>query len=403
MTPANAKRRSLPGERGRPFHFAGRAEELSTLHERLDILCKTRDPGEGMALVTGVPGIGKTQLGRKFVDEARRRDDAVDVRVLDLKTISFEDHVNVFLAIGRALGEDAAFREIAALDAKITGGAVTVNIAGLAGGSGSASRDIARHTGQLPELLETSATNGLWDGKALVVAVDEVQNISAEGIVNLCVLHEGVADCPIMVLGLGLQHAPDVLSSRNSNVSISRKGCTIKLKPLTLNETLAVITEGIRKQAGIVVSEETALELAKASQNFPQHIHGYLVGAIRAIDRHGGLENELSLTEALRHGHKQRTDYYDGRLASMSAPLRRPMLSVVKKMRDLDANVLTHDQAACAAGGEAIDEAVRHGVLTVSVMGDLSFGIPSFHDHMSRLLDDELPSARMSVNEVVDR
>ena len=88
----------------------------------------------------------------------------------------------------------------------------------------------------------------------------------------------------------------------------------------------------------------------------------------------------------------------------MSAPLRRTMLSVVKKMRDLETNVLTQDQAASATGNEeAIDEAVRHGVLTVSVIGDLSFGIPSFHDHMSRLLDDELPGGRMSVNKVVDR
>ena len=56
--------------RDEPYHFAGRREELTVLHERLDEVTETSESLGGMALVTGVPGVGKTQLGRRFGKEA---------------------------------------------------------------------------------------------------------------------------------------------------------------------------------------------------------------------------------------------------------------------------------------------------------------------------------------------
>ena len=63
----------LRSERGRPPFFAGRSAELAALRKRFDDLCETGDATEGLALIVGVPGIGKTQLGRRFVEEVARR------------------------------------------------------------------------------------------------------------------------------------------------------------------------------------------------------------------------------------------------------------------------------------------------------------------------------------------
>ena len=57
--------------RDEPYHFAGRREELAVLHSRLDEVHETGESVGGVALVTGVPGIGKTQLGRQFGKEAQ--------------------------------------------------------------------------------------------------------------------------------------------------------------------------------------------------------------------------------------------------------------------------------------------------------------------------------------------
>ena len=59
-----ARHAKLRSQREPPRYFAGRARELGALNGRLDDLCETGDPTGGMALVVGVPGVGKTQLVR---------------------------------------------------------------------------------------------------------------------------------------------------------------------------------------------------------------------------------------------------------------------------------------------------------------------------------------------------
>lgn len=56
-----------------PPRFAGRKPELGLLHQGLDYLLQTGDPYGGIVLITGVPGIGKTQLTRRFAEDAQGR------------------------------------------------------------------------------------------------------------------------------------------------------------------------------------------------------------------------------------------------------------------------------------------------------------------------------------------
>lgn len=55
-------------DRGTPAHFASRKAEL---HELLDFV-RANDPGAGIKLVVGVPGVGKAELVRRFVESAQR-------------------------------------------------------------------------------------------------------------------------------------------------------------------------------------------------------------------------------------------------------------------------------------------------------------------------------------------
>ena len=60
----------LGGDRSRSLHFAGREHELEALHTRLDFLVKEQDPEDGIVLIDGIQGIGKTGLLREFARQA---------------------------------------------------------------------------------------------------------------------------------------------------------------------------------------------------------------------------------------------------------------------------------------------------------------------------------------------
>ena len=60
--------RLLGTERNAPPHFAGRADELSKLASYAEYVFQNADPSGGIVLIDGVPGSGKTQLMRRFVE-----------------------------------------------------------------------------------------------------------------------------------------------------------------------------------------------------------------------------------------------------------------------------------------------------------------------------------------------
>ena len=96
------------------------------------------------------------------------------------------------------------------------------------------------------------------------------------------------------------------------------------------------------------------------------------------------------LDDALAAGNKARVDYYNARLGMLAD--RGAVFPVVRAMAEGKCSSLPRAEAALAVdqarydGGHAIEQAIRHGVLTLDDEGCLSFGIPSFHTHMGRLL-----------------
>ena len=382
---AHPQRMELGTERDAPPHFAGRIEELAALNRRLDALCASANPEAGMSLITGVQGVGKTHLGLKFARDATKREGARQVfwKSLLPETLAADDAV-VFMAIIRALGSESAGRKIADLDAKVTRVGADFGLA-----KANVSLDRVRKTHDLAELLGESVTAGVWNGKALVVTIDELQTVSSAGMGTLRVLHQGVPDCPMMVLGIGLQHTPEVLSSPEGAAGISRVAQEFNLGPLSADEAFEAIYDGLLA-LGHDVPQSCAKALAEASMGFPQHIHGYLASACEAISRHERLKEGASLTEALAIGDKARVAYYEGRLRLMSNS--RAMLSVIGAMAergarnlDIDATTKALDDASFD-GPDVVREAIEHGVLTRSARSELSFGIPSFHGYMEEWL-----------------
>ena len=379
-----ARRVELRSEREPPLHFAGRTKELAALRKRLDDLCETGDASGGMALIVGVPGVGKTQLGRKFVDDATARDAALDIRRLATDTSMLEHHVDLFLAMARALDVEEEARRVADLDTRST-----ARSAGVGFVRGGLTQEHARHTGGLSALLDSAKHAGIWRGKALVLVVDELQTVQPQGMTALRVLHQGDHGCPILLVGIGLQHTQQVLANpSDGSAGISRVAEPIRLGVLPDSEAFEAIEKNMLA-LGHAIPESCVAKLARVSHGFPQHIHGYLAGAEAAIAKHGGLAPGPSLDDALEAGARARADYYDTRLSML--PNQNAMLPVVDAMLEQRRSALWQEEAVRAIndasfdGERTLQEAIKHGVLTLE-RGGVSFGIPSFFDHMKKLL-----------------
>lgn len=352
--------------RDEPYHFAGRREELGILHGRLDEVIETGKSLGGVALVTGVPGIGKTQLGRRFAKEAQLRCDA-KVRHLAISTGMLSDDWSLFIAIGRALECEDGFR-MAAEETT------------------AASRGIAGSVGHL-----LSRSSAAWRGTALVLTVDELQGVRPAGMAVLEELHLGLHGCPILLVGIGLQNTLRVLESGDSRGGLSRPATHLRLGTMAIDDAEEAIA-GAMQALGGEIPKQGAATLAQMSQGFPQHIHGYIKGACAAYDEHGGLDSRAAIDDAAEYGHRQRQDHYQDRLAALGAANRSAMLNVAATMLDKGVDRLAWDAAVEAAGAKrenpeaVIEAAVARGVLAEAEDGTVGFGMPSFFAYMEAQL-----------------
>ena len=359
----------LPDERQAPLYFAGRKDELDALNVELNALCATGKAPGGLRLVTGVPGVGKTQLAVKYTDRvARTKVNGVDAHTLILEPNGLKDETSLFRSICDGLGEAAAGDRVAQAAIAALRGRVSANA------------DVGWHTGDLGLLLRQSLAAGLWKNKALVIVVDELQRIDADGIDLLSVLHMNVHNCPMQLIGFGLQHTATVLANPGDDRSgISRVRPPLMLGPLSSEDTVDAIEGNLKALGHSAIPKESVKALADASFGFPQHIHGYLKGADVALRRFRSLDGE-ALKSALRDGDENRKRYYEMRLAAVKGADR--LLPLVGHMTSSKQDAIGQSEAKAIIGGDVVDAAVAHGVLSQSPKGDLSFAIPSFANYM---------------------
>ena len=375
-------RLEIPDERSRLPYFAGRDAELNAFEGKLRGVCTDGQSTSGVVLTTGVPGSGKTLLAREFAERiGGRAFDGRTVAALTTSPQSLNDPVTLFKRIAAAIGESGKGAEIAQIDDRVTGGTL-----GLMGARAAVTKDAGRHTSDLEGLLGASKREGLWRANALVLIIDELQRakrLKDTGVDALCVLHDGSHGCPVLLLGFGLQHT----AANLVDVGISRIVAPRTLAPLNDRDARAAFRENLRAFGHQDIPARSMDALVQASHGFPQHVRGYIEGVDIALKQGQRLDGP-ALEAALRHGDELRVAYYDQRLDARR--IRNPMLALASVMRDSGRRTLDIDDAKAAvvaAGhdGEAVDAGIESGALTL-LRGEVSFGIPSFHDHMLDLL-----------------
>ena len=377
---------TIPGERMPPIYFAGRTKELRRFDEHLRVLCISGE-SDGLHLVVGVPGSGKTRLAREFerrVDGGRVARRAISALTISVRELG--DPLTMFKTIGRAIDAEQEANAIAQIDDRVA----TVS-GGVLGSSATVARDIGRHTSAFAGLLRESNDKGMWKNKALVLLVDELQAIDANAISTLQILHEGLSGCPILLVGFGLNHTAARLASFPDSQGISRIATPLVLRSLDAKDTYDVFDKTLEQLGHRDVPTKSFGELVEASQGFPQHVNGYLDGAHRALLQHGRLEGK-SLEEALRYGDERRVDYYNQRLATEH--LHRPMTTLVAAMEQDRPTPLNYHDALkvleqAGFGKRELEGAIAHGALSCDSDDRVSFGIPSFHSYMVDLLANE--------------
>ena len=378
---------TLRTARSMPLNFGGRSGELSMLSDRLAEIMETGDAGSGVALIVGVPGSGKTTLARTF---ARRKSESAGVAMIEGGVSRLNDPLNLFLEMGVEIGADEMFREIAGVDSRLKSGGVGVGIV-----KGVAEYEHVRTTGVFESLLNETARQGLWDGKALILVVDELQRLTESQSKVLADLHQGLHHCPILVVGAGLQNTEQVLARRG----ISRISDSINLGPLNREATRDIISTtliDLEREAPLNVVDA----LADASHDFPQHIHCYLKAAVAAVNASVGWHAPGMLKQVLAKGDEFRAAYYDSRLLAMDDGRPR-MLPLIERMVNTGVVRITKRSAekAITEAGEddgelAVSDAIQHGVLTLEGDNHVSFGIPSFHGHMVGVLQQHRDTLR---------
>lgn len=382
MRPSTAQPASvvLGTSKSEPAHFAGRQRELAELARTYEYVSSSGKPAGGLVLVSGVQGVGKTQLVEHFVKTSSVVRLALTTN--DLDALPEE----LFVWMMRAVGSERRAAKLTGLCRNLTG----IRAYGLQLG---AERPRGRRT--LGHLLAESKDRGWWQGRTLVVTIDELQTVTAGQRDTLRVLHEGAYGAPIMLVCAGLQHTADRLGATLQNPdgtenadSISRFA-EIRLGPLARSETCEAIDQGLQR-LNITPSAEQIDVLAAHAMDFPQHIHGYLQGVWEAMAGRSGAPGRQELEMAVRSGDDARAAFYEQRLRGTLDAETIPALAAAmdrQRVRDLRwkeaAAVLA--QMGAEDPDATLQSALEHGVLTTDPRRRVSFGIPSFHDHMSAL------------------
>ena len=375
----------LGTERNAPPHFAGRTDELAKLASYAEYVFGNADPSGGIALIDGVPGAGKTQLLREFVEGLQ----AGGRNVLNLAVTTAdipEDAKSLMFLIASAMpvGRRRALG-IAGEERR----ARSVSLAGVGkfDWDNAAAPDLP-----ITEMLRLSKDTGWWKDQSMVVSIDEIQTIEPPARKMLRVLHEGLHGCPILVACAGLTQSARVLANpENRQNEISRCGLHLRLGLLSEEEACEAIVEGLTK-LGVRCPAAAGERLAAASMGFPQHVYGYIAGAMAASEKTKPAEDGF-LTAALAHGDEIRRQYYEARLSAMRAP-KGIVYFLAGAMEDAGADraMFLHElvdalgrlppgfNPSALPAAAVIDSAVDAGVL-VEKAGRYAFGIPSFHEH----------------------
>ena len=388
----------LGGDRSRSLHFAGRRKELAALHERFQYLVSEQDPEDGLVLIDGIQGIGKTGLLREFARQAVAEGRYGETEVVHLPLVAEE------------LGERPG--DLAATMLNNIPSAVPTDMQGARREVSRAfawiKRTVKRGPGfelrvqadlPLNQLLRESKALGWWDGRALLLTIDEIQNIDGNGRRNLATLHEGKHGCPILVICAGLQHSRQVLqdplrtTDERPSPAISRFS-TFTLAMLSREDSIEAVQQSVLKATDRALPAELAERIASICEGFPQHLHGYVQAAVYAAQTFGTLDADDAKQWVMEQGDDARRTYYEGRLASFSPDEGIALCQIAAIAREHDGHVAWRVAADAtdaadtdATGRQLLTAAIQKGVVSLAEGStDLVFPIPPLMNHLASRL-----------------
>ena len=386
----------LGGDRSRSLHFVGRRRELAALHARLEYVVSEQDPEDGLVLIDGIQGIGKTGLLREFARQAVSEGRYGETEIAHLPLVAEE--------LGARPGDLAATmlnRFPSAVPKDIQGAKREVSRA-----FAWFRRTVQRGPGfelrvqadlPLNQLLRESKDLGWWDSRALLLTIDEVQNIDGDGRRNLATLHEGRHGCPILVVCAGLQHSRQVLQDPlqtkddRPSPAISRFS-THTLDMLSREDSIEAVRQSVLKAGNRSVPTELAQRIAGVSLGFPQHLHGYVEAAVSALRVWDTLETNDAQQRVMEQGDDARRAYYEGRLTSFSPDEGIALCQIAAIAGEREGRIPWRVAAAAAdaadtdaTGRQLLTAAIQKGVVSLAEGStDLVFPIPSLMNHLAR-------------------
>ena len=249
----------------------------------------------------------------------------------------------------------------------------------------------------LNQLLRESKDLGWWDGRALLLTIDEVQNIDGNGRRNLATLHEGKHGCPILVVCAGLQHSRQVLqdplqtADDRPSPRISRFTAHT-LTMLSHEDSIEAVRQSVLKASDRSMPTDLAEQIATACMGFPQHLHGYVQASVNALRTWGTLDTNDAKHWVMAQGDEARRTYYEGRLTSFSPDEGIALCQIAAIASEREGRVpwrLAAEAIDAAdtgtTGRQLLTAAIQKGVVSLAEGStDLVFPIPSLMNHLAR-------------------
>lgn len=396
----NDNSQTLLGERDSPLVFGGRSEELGELHEFFRPI-RTRQSNNptrgGLFLVSGIQGIGKTQMAKEFIK--REVEAHEDVHMIEINVSSLKNHTVCYKDIRT---EVSRFGKVASSAERLFGFKATLPVVGEV--SFDKADDGLDFNARLKSLREK------WGDRTLIVYVDEIQGIESEpkeAVDALGMLCSGTHGCPMMVLCSGLQNSHKVLAELGGH-QLSRQARHIVLGALTTDETLDCIDESLREIGYTNPPQWWVEAICESTDGFPYHITTYLNAAIESVNKP---HTDDTMFDVLVDGDTGRYEYYATRLGSLGLDyteiLRSPSVKEIlgsesvsyDEMREAISHASELKEMKNLDPRDVIREASSKGIFTYDFKkGGITIEIPSLRDFIlngeSERLRENYPNAR---------
>ena len=328
QTPLHERLRELVAmdDRGDPYAFVGRAEELAMLREVSLHLPPTGQPGRTV-LIMGAPGAGKTALASRFVSELVS-DTEKPTAVVELRSNQTRPDGFAFFMRQAAhfLGGEPPPNDP---DAETH---AETQFRGGAGAVASAVRSTGRTSGVLSnhdtckDIAASLGRKGFRPYKRLIVFVDEVQALIPGGGAAevLTELHKQ-RSLPIMTICAGLSNSEAALD----DAGVSRPVADLTMRPgcLSADEARQSVRSALGElrtlglEAGPDVVGLWADRIAVASDGWPKHLQTYMRAMFKTLATlHRPSLDRADLGQAIEAGHEARVAYYNARLKAGRTP-----------------------------------------------------------------------------------